>query len=107
MRKKDLTKKQKNLLIGFLLAIVLVMAVGYAAFSTQLNISNTASIDSTWNVRITGIQGSNTCAPDSNSAYRCETDDYAAIVLADGTITVLDSDYECQAGFVDYCEVAK
>lgn len=42
--------KNKNILIGGLVAIVLVMAVGYAAFATQLNINGTASITSTWNV---------------------------------------------------------
>ena len=29
-------EKNKNILIGGLLAIVLIMAVGYAAFATQL-----------------------------------------------------------------------
>ena len=42
--------KQKNILIGGLIAVVLVMAVGYAAFATQLNINGTAEITSTWNV---------------------------------------------------------
>ena len=42
--------KKKNILIGGLLAIVLVMAVGYAAFATTLNITGTASISSSWNV---------------------------------------------------------
>ena len=42
--------RNKNVLIGGLLAIVLVMAVGYAAFATQLNINGTASIDTSWNV---------------------------------------------------------
>ena len=43
-------KRQKNILIGSLLAIVLLMAVGYAAFATQLNINSTANISSSWNV---------------------------------------------------------
>ena len=42
--------KNKNILIGGLLAIVLVMAVGYAAFATQLNINGTANITSSWHV---------------------------------------------------------
>ena len=42
--------KNKNILIGGLLAIVLVMAVGYAAFATQLQINGTAQITSSWNV---------------------------------------------------------
>jgi len=48
--------KHKNLLIGGLLAIVLIMAVGYAAFATQLNINGTANITSTWDVHIKSIE---------------------------------------------------
>ena len=40
--------KQKNLLIGGLLAVVLIMAIGYAASATQLNINGTANVDSNW-----------------------------------------------------------
>ncbi len=40
--------KQKNLIIGGLLAIVLIMAVGYAAFATNLNINGTSTITSNW-----------------------------------------------------------
>ena len=42
--------KHKNALIGALLAVVFVMAVGYAAFAQTLTISGTATIDSTWDV---------------------------------------------------------
>jgi hypothetical protein len=53
--------KNKNALIGGLLAIVFVMAVGYAAFATQLQISATASTggsDGTakWEVKISSIE---------------------------------------------------
>ena len=43
-------EKNKNILIGGLLAIVLIMAVGYAAFATQLQINGEAKITSTWDV---------------------------------------------------------
>ncbi|MBR3199183.1 MAG: hypothetical protein IKG27_04125 [Bacilli bacterium] len=42
--------KHKNALIGALLAVVFVMAVGYAAFATTLTINGTASISSSWDV---------------------------------------------------------
>ena len=42
--------KHKNALIGALLAVVFVMAVGYAAFAQQLNINGTATITSTWDI---------------------------------------------------------
>lgn len=52
----------KNVMIGGLLAIVLAMAVGYAAFSTQLNINGTANITGSWHVgfdttKTTAVQG--------------------------------------------------
>lgn len=43
-------KKQKNILIISLLAVVLVMTVGYAAFAQQLNIDGSAAISSRWDV---------------------------------------------------------
>ncbi len=49
-------QKNKNALIGGLLAVVFVMAVGYAAFATQLNINGTANITSTWDVHIQEIK---------------------------------------------------
>ena len=42
--------KHKNALIGALLAVVFVMAVGYAAFAQTLTITGTATIESTWDV---------------------------------------------------------
>ena len=44
--------KHKNLLIGVLLAVVLVMAVGYAAFAQQLTINGSAEITSNWDVHM-------------------------------------------------------
>ena len=47
--------KKNNIAITFLIAIVCVMAISYAAFSATLNINGTASIDSNWNIRITDV----------------------------------------------------
>ena len=52
--------KTKNALIGGLLAIVFVMAVGYAAFAQQLTINGTASVTSTWQVELTDIEATST-----------------------------------------------
>ena len=49
-RMENMESKNKNILIASLLAVVLVMAVGYAAFVQQLTITGTAEITSTWNV---------------------------------------------------------
>jgi len=45
-------KDSKNLVIGMLCAVVCIMAVAYAAFSTSLEINGTATISSNWGVRI-------------------------------------------------------
>ncbi len=52
-------RKKNNIIIGSLLAIVLLMVVGYAAFSSALNISGTGSITSSWNIKITNVEVSN------------------------------------------------
>ena len=48
--------KQKKIIIGVLCLVVCIMAVGFAAFSTTLNINGTASIESNWSVEFTNIQ---------------------------------------------------
>ena len=42
--------KNKSILIIGLIAVIILMVVGYAAFSTALTISSSANITSTWNV---------------------------------------------------------
>ena len=44
--------KHKNLLIGTLLAVVFVMAVGYAAFAQSLTVNGTSTITSKWDVHM-------------------------------------------------------
>ena len=80
--KKGLNRKQKNYLIGGLLAVALVMAVGYAAFSTSLNITNTAKIDSKWDVRITNIVADKTA--EGTSPNYTTTGDITHSIEADG-----------------------
>ena len=48
-------RRKRSLVIGCLLAILVCMTIGYAAFSTQLQISGTSSITSNWDVQITDI----------------------------------------------------
>ena len=52
MRKGKRTRKK---IIVALLGLLCIMTVGYAAFSTVLNISGTANITSNWDVRITNV----------------------------------------------------
>lgn len=48
--------RNKNILIGALIAVVLIMGVGYAAFAQQLTINGSANITSTWDVHIQSIE---------------------------------------------------
>ena len=61
-----LKSKQRNIVIGSLCAIVLLMAVGYAAFSTVLNIQGTSNITSSWNIKITNVESKNIVGTASN-----------------------------------------
>lgn len=47
--------RYKNLLIGGLFSLILVMAICYSAFATQLNINGTSNITSSWDVHIKSI----------------------------------------------------
>ena len=79
--------KHKNALIGALLAVVFVMAVGYAAFAQLLTINGTATIDSSWDVHFDdptdsiachagiGTTGVDTCGSDTTG----NTNPYGAI----------------------------
>ena len=52
---KKLNRTNRNYIIIGLCTILLIMGVGYAAFSSQLKISGTSNIGSSWNVKITSI----------------------------------------------------
>ncbi|MFR2586159.1 MAG: DUF6273 domain-containing protein, partial [Bacilli bacterium] len=47
--------------------IILLMTVGYAAFSTVLNIQGTSNITSSWNVKITKVESKNIVGTASNN----------------------------------------
>ena len=47
--------KRNNIIIGSLLAIVMIMAVSYAAFNSALDIKGTGSITSNWKIIISNI----------------------------------------------------
>ena len=48
--------KRRKIIIFSLIGILLLMAVGYSAFQTKLNISSTSNITSVWDVEITNVQ---------------------------------------------------
>ena len=72
---RQLSKKQKNnLIIGGLCCILLLMGIGYAAFSTQLKINGTSSISSEWKVLITDITSGSIVGGASNAAEPTHTE---------------------------------
>ncbi|MFR2585748.1 MAG: DUF6273 domain-containing protein [Bacilli bacterium] len=58
--------KKRNIIIGSLCAVVLLMTVGYAAFQAVLNIQGTSNITSSWNVKITKVESKNIVGTASN-----------------------------------------
>lgn len=62
-------KDRKNIFIIALIAIVVVMSVGYAALAQQLTINGTANITASWDVRITGITSKNLVGATVSNGY--------------------------------------
>jgi len=48
-------RKKRNIIIGSLCAVLLLMVVGYAAFQSVLKINGTSNITSNWDIKITKI----------------------------------------------------
>lgn len=47
--------KKKYIIVTFLIAIVCIMSIGYAAFFAELNITGTSTITSDWDIEITDV----------------------------------------------------
>jgi len=58
--------KKRNIIIGSLCGILLLMVVGYAAFSSVLNIKGTSIISSNWDIKITKIESKNATSGATN-----------------------------------------
>ena len=93
--KKSVMSDKKNILIGVLLLTIVIMAVGYAAFATTLNINGSASIAGAWDVSIVGItpQITGTASEDPASSFTTTTATFNAKLMKPGdsityTITV-------------------
>lgn len=84
-RKKQANKQ--NALIVALLSTVGAMAVGYAALATTLTINGTATVDSEWDVEITGITASGDGKDDDGSpAFTATTATFDAILEKPGDV---------------------
>ncbi len=71
---KRLNRTQRNYIIMGLCAVLLIMAVGYAAFQSQLKITGTSNIGSNFLVRITGIESNVQSGSASNAIEPSYTD---------------------------------
>ena len=59
-------RKKRKIVIGMLCSVLLLMAVGYAAFAANLNIKGSTNISTSWDVRITNITSKNVVGSASN-----------------------------------------
>ena len=62
-------RQERNYIIIGLCMILVIMGVGYAAFSQLLTINGTANITNSWNIEITNIRGVNLSSVQNNGAY--------------------------------------
>jgi len=60
-------RRKRNIVIGALCGVLLLMVVGYAAFSSILNIKGTTNISSNWDIRITNVESKNIVGSASNA----------------------------------------
>jgi len=63
---RESERNKRKIVIGMLCSVLLLMAVGYAAFAANLNIKGTSNITTSWDVRITNITSKNVVGKASN-----------------------------------------
>ena len=72
--KRRFNRTQRNYIIAGLCMILVIMGVGYAAFSSQLKISGTSNVTSNWSVKITDIQSKVVNGTPTNASEPTHTD---------------------------------
>jgi len=77
--------KHKNALIGGLLAIVFIMAVGFAGFTQRLTIEDTTSVSSDWNIGFETVSPSAICPAEGTATTAC-----GSVVAPEGSTYSLD-----------------
>ena len=92
--------KHKNALIGALLAVVLVMAVGYAAFAQQLTINGSAEINSRWDIHMVQNEDGHTAT--ATPASTMGTTPENANVTVSGTTATLTATLKSPGDSVTY-----
>ena len=74
-------RKKRNIIIGSLCCLLIIMGIGYAVLSQTLNISGTANMRGTWDIKITDI---NTKGKTKNIVF--EITDQELLNLAGGIV---------------------
>ena len=72
--RRRFNSRQRNYIIVGLCMILVIMGVGYAAFSSQLKISGTSNITSNWSVKITDIKSKIVSGTPTNASEPAHTD---------------------------------
>ena len=68
------SRRKRNIIMVSLLAVLAIMTIGYAAFSTQLEIKGTSNIDSRWEVKIISISAGTPVGTAENAVAPSYTD---------------------------------
>ena len=68
------SRRKRNIIMVSLLAVLAIMTIGYAAFSTQLEISGTSNIDSRWEIKIIAISAGTPVGTAENAVAPSYTD---------------------------------
>ena len=68
------SRRKRNIIMVSLLAVLAIMTIGYAAFSTQLEIKGTSNIDSRWEVKIIAISAGTPVGTAENAVAPSYTD---------------------------------
>ncbi|MBR3898611.1 MAG: hypothetical protein IKJ43_04975 [Bacilli bacterium] len=93
MRESE-SNKRNYIIIG-LCSILMIMVVGFAAFSQQLTINSTSEVTSTWDIEITDIQGAN---PSGGDAYDITPPTYTPTTATFSTGLVSPRDWDNNTG---------
>ncbi len=100
-------KKKRNIIIGSLCGVLLLMVVGYAAFSTVLNINGTTAITSKWQVLITNITSKDIVGKASDEEFQVVDDlsaTFKANLVSPGDSITYDITVENKGTFNAYLE---
>ncbi len=68
------SRRKRNIIMVSLLAVLAIMTIGYAAFSTQLEIKGTSNIDSRWEIKIIAISAGTPVGTAENAVAPSYTD---------------------------------